>query len=105
MTTSTRRTALAGAAKSKLRIVSPTPKSTSVSVLAGAAKSRALCNLEDQICDLDRAARIAFLMAMHDRENPDEECLGLFMVEHVERLAAELRADFYRALETEEVQS
>ena len=51
-----------------------------------------LADLENQICDLDRAARIAFLVTMHDAE----ERLGLFTIEQVERLASELRADFDR---------
>ena len=57
----------------------------------------ALADLEPLICDLDKAAQIAFLMLMHDAENKDEDGLTMVAVEHVERLAAELRAAFYLA--------
>jgi hypothetical protein len=67
--------------------------------------AHALLSLENQICDLDRAARIAFLMAMHDLENPEDEGLGLFAVEQVERLASELRASFDAASDGKAVQS
>ena len=78
--------------KSKLRVVQKAPASYS--------------DLESRICDLDRAARIAFLITMHDAENEeDEDSLGLFAVEQVERLAAELREAFYRSTDGEGVQS
>jgi hypothetical protein len=75
------RRALTAGAKPKLRV-------------AVRDREYGLADLENQICDLDRAARIAFLMAMHDKEHEDEESLGLYAVEQVERLASELRAAF-----------
>ena len=57
-----------------------------------------LLDLENQICDLDRAARIAFLMTMRDLESDEgDDLLGLFAVEQVERLAKELRDAFNNA--------
>jgi len=55
-------------------------------------REHAFSDLEAQIYDLNRAARIAFLMMMHDSENADD--LGMFAVEQVERLALELQASF-----------
>jgi len=68
----------------------------------------ALRDLEAPIRDLERAAQIAFLMTTHDLElddDPEDERLGLFAVEQVERHAAELRKQFYAAFEGNAVQS
>lgn len=86
MTATTSRRAVAAA---KLKIVPP----------AG-DRQRAFWDLECQIGDLERAAHIAFHMAMHDLENPEDEPLGLFAIEQVERLASELRASFKAARES-----
>jgi hypothetical protein len=68
-------------------------------------REHSLADLEPQICDLDWAARIAFLILMHDAENGDEEGLAMVAVEHVERLASELRASFYLANEGKAVRT
>jgi hypothetical protein len=81
-----RRAALAGT-KPKLRVVQQPVRD----------RERFMADLEPQICDLDRAAHIAFLMMMHDAESEDDESLGMLAVEMVERLASELRASFYLA--------
>jgi hypothetical protein len=91
--TSLGRTVLASSTKPKLRVIQ------------GPVTCRESSYLENQICDLDRAARIAFLMMMHDAENKEDESLGLFAVEQVERLASELRASFYTAMDGKSVQS
>jgi hypothetical protein len=68
----------------------------------------ALRDLEAPIRDLERAAQIAFLMTTHDLELDDDsedERLGLFAVEQVERHAAELRKQFYAAFVGKAVQS
>jgi len=57
-----------------------------------ASPALSIRDLENPIHDLVRATRVAFEMAMHDAENPDDERLGLFAVEQAERLALELRA-------------
>lgn len=60
-----------------------------------------LGQLEPLICDLDRWARISRMMCFHDLENIKEpvELLGLEVVEHVERLAGELKAAFDKGVE------
>jgi hypothetical protein len=66
------------------------------------AELSAFRDLEPTIRDLERAANVAFLMTMHDGElddNSEDEHLALFAVEQVERHAAELRKQFYRAAE------
>ena len=67
----------------------------------------ALRDLEAPIRDLERAAQIAFLMTMHDleRDNDSEDEPLMFAVEQVERHAAELCKQFYRAFEGKAVQS
>jgi hypothetical protein len=66
-----------------------------------------LMDLEAQICDLDRAARIAGLMAHHDLENEGEksESLAIIALENVQRLASELRASFYLAADGKAVRT
>lgn len=93
-----KRTSKAKAAKRQTKPVKITP----IPVID---RERALADLEPQICDLERAAHIAFLMLMHEAENQDEEGLAMVAVEHVERLAAELRAAFYLAGEDKAVQT
>jgi hypothetical protein len=64
--------------------------------------------LESPIRDLERAANVAFLMTMRDGEcdnDSEDEPLALFAVEQVERHAAELCKQFYRAFEGKAVQS
>lgn len=68
------------------------------------ARPPSFSDLENQICDLDRAARIAFLMVMHDAENEGEH-LRFFAVEQVERLAAELHQSFYDVCQGKAVRS
>ena len=75
------------------------PKAAALPAIDQAALS-AFHDLEAPIRDLERAAQIAFLMTMHDLEldhDSEEERLGLFAVEQVERLTAELREKFYLA--------
>jgi hypothetical protein len=93
--TTTRRAMLAGA-EPKLRVVQQPVRD----------RENAFTDLENQICGVDRAARIAFLMMMRDAEHDgDEESLGLFAIEQVERLASELRASFYLAYDGKAAQS
>jgi len=68
----------------------------------------ALRDLEAPVRDLERAANIAFLMTMHDAELNDDskdEGLALFAARQVERLATELREQFYRAGDGKAAQS
>ena len=93
--TTTRRAMLAGA-EPKLRVVQQPVRD----------RENALADLENQICDVDRAAHIACLMMMRDAEHEgDEESLGLFAAGQVERLASELRAAFYLAYDGKAVRS
>lgn len=90
MSTPTTRRAILAGAKSKLRIVQQ----------PNVDRENALADLENQICDVDRAARIAYLMMMRDADHEgDGESLGLTVVLWVEQLASELRASFYLACE------
>jgi hypothetical protein len=66
----------------------------------------ALRDLEVPIREIERAANIAYLMTMREEGTGQEaEGLALFAVCQVERLAAELCKQFYRASEGKEVQS
>ena len=65
-------------------------------------------DLESPIRNLERAANVAFLMTIRDSEEDKEgadENLALFAIEQVERLAAELCKQYYRAFEGNAVQS
>ena len=61
--------------------------------------ARDLTEVEMKIRDVERAAKIAFLMMMHDAENKHDEPLAMFAVEQTERLAGELREVFYSSIE------
>jgi hypothetical protein len=89
------------------KIAKKLPKAAAQSAIDQAALS-ALRDLESPIRDLERAALVAYLMTMHDDEYGDDEhheSLGLFAVEQFERLATELREQFYRASEGKAVRS
>jgi hypothetical protein len=102
-----KRTRKAKAAKRQTKPVkiTPIPVVDTERALALMDRERALANLEPQICDLERAAHIAFLMLMHEAENSDEEGLAMVAVEHVEQLASELRASFALASEGKAVRT
>lgn len=83
-------------AKAKLRVVHQPVRD----------RENSLADLENQICNLDRAAQIAFLMVMHDADRErGAESLAPDAVEQVERLASELRASFYLSADGKAVQS
>jgi hypothetical protein len=81
------------------------PKVAAQSAVDQAALS-ALRDLEAPVRELERASNIAYLMTMRE-EGPREksEGLALFAVIQVERLAAELCKQFYRAYEGKAAQS
>lgn len=96
MTTHATRRAILAGYKPKFRVVQQPVRD----------RENALADLENQICDVDRAARVAGLMMMRDAERDGaEESLGLFAVGQLERLASELRAAFYIACDGKAVQS
>jgi hypothetical protein len=96
MTTNTTRRAILAGDEPKLRIVQQPVRD----------REKALADLENQICDVDRAARIAYLMMMHDADHEgDGESLGPFAVEQLKQLASELRTSFYLASDGKAVQS
>jgi hypothetical protein len=83
------------------------PKAAALPAIAQSALS-AFRDLEAPIRNLERAANVAFLMTMRDGErdnDSEDEPLALFAVEQVERHAAELCKQFYRAFEGNAVQS
>jgi|ERR1035437_9670394 hypothetical protein len=95
-------------AKRTLALTRKSPPKVAARSAGDQATLSALRNLEEPIRDLERAANIAFLMTMHDRELDDdseEERLALFAVSQVERLGTELREQFYRACDGNAVQS
>ena len=95
-------------ARKAKRTPSPAHTKTAAVPAIDRAALSALRDLEVPVRDLERAANVAFLMMMRDSELDDDsedERLGLFAVEQVERLAAELCKQFYRASEGKEVQS
>jgi hypothetical protein len=96
MTTHATRRAILAGAKANLRVVEQPVRD----------RENALAALENQIIDVDLAARIALLMMIRDLEHEgDGESLGLFAVEHVKQLSSELRASFYLACDGPAVQS
>ena len=83
-------------AKTRLQVVQQQPVSD---------RESAFADLEARIRDVNRAARIAFLMTLDYADGDEEDCLGLFAAEQCERLTSELVKAFYAACDGKAVQS
>jgi|SRR6185437_13025817 len=85
------------AASLPTRMATKTPRKIAQKPPSDNEVASAFRSLESSVRDIERAARVAFLMTMREGEVDDNEGLALYAVCEVERHAAELRDKFYSA--------